>query len=98
MSDTELHTDCEVSKHDEFVANHPFTKRKIYTFTPMQDGQPFVALISGSPMIFRGATAMQANKEAKIFRRDEVEREWDRELAGTNRVKAMKAAREAKKA
>ena len=96
MSVTELHADSDTSKHDEFVKNHVFMQRKIYTFSPMQEGQQFVALISRTPMIFRGPTAIQANKAAKAFRREEVEREWARHKAGINRASAMREARKSK--
>jgi len=54
---------------------HPFLNRSIMTYSPMQDGGKYIALISGIPMIFRGDTAMQAAKAAKAWRQEQVDKE-----------------------
>lgn len=43
-------------------------EQKIHTFSPMQDGQRFVAIINGFPAHFFGNTAMQAHKAADDWR------------------------------
>lgn len=46
--------------------------RKIYTYSPMQEGREFLARVNGWPIDFRGETAMGARKRAQKFINDEL--------------------------
>lgn len=69
----------------------------IYTWTPVQDGQPCIARIADLPMFFTGKTPMQAHMAADAWRKEEVGKIKAREAAKAARIEAARAARAARK-
>ena len=76
-------------------------KARILTWTPMQSGQPFIAMIEGAPWVrFTAPTAMAAYKKADEFRKDSaakaVKAEENKVHGAEVRAKTLAAKREAR--
>ena len=82
------------------VADHPLVQARILTWTPMQSGQPYIAMIEGAPWVrFTAPTALAAYKKADEFRKESAERTLksvESKLRGAEaRAKTLAAKREA---
>lgn len=71
------------------VEDHPLMRQRILTWTPMQEGQPAIAMIEGaSTVIFKAPTPFAAHKAADKWRREECERAMRASAAVRARVEA----------
>ena len=77
---------------------HPMRKLEIKTYSPEQDGEPFIAYIGGvgkTAMHFTGKTRFEAAEKAVTFKNEAIEQH---ETAYANRMKARdEAKKKAKK-
>lgn len=53
------------------IEDHPLVQARILTWTPMQSGQPYIAMIEGAPWVrFTAPTALAAYKKADEFHKE----------------------------
>lgn len=75
------------------MAKTPFADLPIYTFAPLQEGQPFLALIDKCPLIFKGATPFSVHMMADAWRKKEIAKHEKAAENAARRVEAARAAR-----
>lgn len=72
---------------------HPMRDQKIFTYSPLQQGQPFLAYIGGvgkTAMHFTGGTEAEARNNADAFKADSIK---TYEAAYDARMKARDVSR-----
>ena len=75
---------------------HPMRKLSIKTYSPDQQGEPFIAYIGSvgkTAMHFTGATRDEAHDKAMTFKNEAIEQN---ETSYANRMKARDAAKKKK--
>ncbi len=70
----------------------------IHVWMPMTEGQPYLAKIGNSPVLFKGPSPFAVTRAADKWRREEVAKHERQRENATKRTEALRAAREAKKA
>lgn len=75
------------------MARIPFADLPIHTWMPMQDGQPYLAIIAHSSLIFKGPSPLAAHRAADEWRK--AERAQENTQRRADAVRAAHAARKA---
>lgn len=71
---------------------------QINVWMPLSDGQPYLAKIGDTPMLFKGSSPFAVTRAADNWRREEVAKHERQRENAQRRAEALRAAREAKKA
>lgn len=72
--------------------------RNIFVWMPMSEGQPFIAMIDGAPILFKAASAIAAKRAADEWRKEErskYEAQMERAAKRAEQANAERAAKRA---